>query len=82
MTRGAQSVGTQEHVPRHTGGTGRRIIQETNCVVHPQNIYVKLDTAQLQALSDTKTFCASVKFMTCMDDHGNRLNSVTSHIFV
>ena len=36
--RGAQSVETWEHVPRHTGGTGRPIIQETNCVVHPWNI--------------------------------------------
>ena len=30
----AQSARTWEHIPRHTGGTGRHIIQDTKCVVH------------------------------------------------
>ena len=45
----------REHVPRHTGGTGRHIIQETNCVVHPYNTYVKFNICQLGAFSGIET---------------------------
>ena len=38
----AQNLGMWEHVPRHTGGTGGHIIQETNCLVHPWIIYQSL----------------------------------------